>query len=232
MNRNKKATVLFIIITGAFWFYLKADNKKSHYTDSANKTSTSSRAISSTPTPKAPEKGKKVKRKLLPTTPIATYKNEQRLVHRKITSLSKVKKINKKATYAIGDHLILENYFAVKDTTENRLRFQKFESKLGYIIVASDQKPIDSLAVTQNKDSGALGIMTGIITVKLFDFGDYQNTISHSNFTVTNVYDDIKVVHFQIDTSELAISTYEALKNHPNIQRIKLEILEYSRFHR
>ncbi len=227
---KKKIILIFFIISGAIWFIV-SDNEsfESNSFTSTYKKQKAKREISSTPIKKTVSKNNK---RLLATTPIVTYKSEQKLVDRKITSTSKIKKISNKPARTVGDHLILENYFAVIDSKENRQRFDKFERKLGYLFVRGQMKPMDAVVVTQNKDSGALGIMTGVLTVKLYDFSEYQNLIDHSNFSISQLYDHIKVVHYRIDSSELAISTYESLKGHPNIQRMSLEILEYSRFHR
>jgi len=232
MSKNKKYIFLFIFFTGVIWFSFRPGDESSKNSITKVKTEQIDRTVSSIPVKVKKNTSNRVVKKLLPTVPISRFKNEQKLIHRRIPSSSKLKKIKMNSSVSIGDHILLEDYFAVIDSKDNRERFPKFESKLGYLIVRGELKPADSLAVTQNKDSGALGIMTGVLTVKLYDFAQYHNTIEHSNFSISNVYDDIKVVHYKIDSSELAISTYEGLKSHPNVQRVSLEILEYSRFHR
>jgi hypothetical protein len=232
MSKNKKFIILFIFFTGAIWFSFEPAEELREISISDSKFEQIDRAVSSISVKDSMPAPKKRAKKLLPTIPISIFKNEQKLNHRRIPSSSKLIKNKEKSLISVGDHHVLDNYFAVPDSKDNRERFPKFESKLGYLLVKGEFRPADSLAVTQNKDSGALGIMTGVLTVKLYDFADYQNTIDHSNFTISEVYDHINVVHFKLDSSKLAISTYEALKVHPNVQRVKLEILEYSRFHR
>jgi hypothetical protein len=177
----------------------------------------------------------KVKKKLLPPKPIVLYVNEQRNLRRKIDKNSR---INKK-TFQGSDvsthnskYKILDGFFAIVATPENKLKYPDAQEKLNHLIIESEEIPSGAFKVTQNADNGSIGIMTGIIKVKLIDFSLYNQLFEHNNYFVESTYDYINLVHYKFSDIDLALKENENLKSHSNVKRVSLEILEFSRHSR
>jgi hypothetical protein len=134
--------------------------------------------------------------------------------------------VSNEARYKFLDH-----FYAVANTPENRQLYPRAEMKLNYLIVESEA-PLHGLLIVENEETGNLGIFTGVLKVKLNSLQDMETLINHNQYQIINIYDHIQVVQYQIDDVELAIKTYQQLRQNSQVQRVNLEILEYARTHR
>ena len=123
----------------------------------------------------------------------------------------------------------LKGFYAVKKTTENIEQYPHAEVKLGYLIIQSDEEIPDSKAVVENADSGALGIFTGVIKVKLRSLSDKRQILPHQDYHVAKVYDHISVVLYEFDSYDLTLESLEFFRSHSGVKRANIEVLEYVR---
>ena len=185
-----------------------------------------------------PASGKKNQTKKIkasaPTKPISIYLNEQRAQRRRIpTSARRVERVY--PGLAMGDsgkYNILNNFFAVLDTEDNRKLYPDAIHKLNYLIVEGDLPPVDSLKVSQNTDNGTVGIITGVLKVKLKDISMMNQIFEHNNYSIDQSYEHINLVHYKFTSIDQALKSYEELKTNPNVSRVNIEVLEYSRHQR
>jgi hypothetical protein len=240
---NKKRLITFFIaFSGLFLLSKWHSNEKSLFEDRNSVKRGFTLNIDSPkrlPSSLEVKSGKQVKKKLLPPKPIVLYINEQRNLRRKIANSSrrnrKVFK-GKNLSSHKSEYKILDNFFALPFSKENHKKYPDAEIKLNHLIieVASDTLtvPVGALKVTQNRDSGAIGIMTGVLKVKLKDFSLNHELFDHSDYTTESSYDYISLIHYKFDDIDLVLKENDRLKNHPNVSRVSLEILEFSRHSR
>lgn len=165
---------------------------------------------------------------------VASFNNKQRDLDRKISSqmkihLEKNEKINPDFQNDSVGYRFVDYFYAIKDSEENRKRFPGADSKLGYLIVESKVQLEDGKSVVLNSETGNIGIFTGILKVKLSDINYAHQIIPHNNFIITNSYDHINVVHYEIADPILAIETQKKILLNPYVKRVRVEILEYQR---
>lgn len=124
---------------------------------------------------------------------------------------------------------LLNDFVAIRKTKENIDLYKGATQKLGHYIVPKDLATNNSFPVVENTQSSRLGIVTGIITLKVKDLSQVNYLLNHTNFEIKNTYEHINVIHMQFYDYETLINSYEFLKTSPNVIRSNIEILEYER---
>ena len=237
MKRKKKIKIFLttsIVITLGIVFGPKAidhinskaprDLSVSEWNKKVDLIKSPTRSIASVKEPKLAVRIKKV----------ASFNNKQRDIDRKISSSMKIKlekneKINPDFQNDSVGYRFVDHYYALKDNPENRNRFPSAKKKLGFLITESKIPVQDAKAVVLNSETGNIGIFTGILKVKLSDINYAHQIITHNNFIITNTYDHINVVHYEISDPVLAIETQKKILLNPYVKRVRLEIIEYQR---
>ena len=123
----------------------------------------------------------------------------------------------------------LAGFYAVKKTADNEDSYAGADYKLGYFIVASETPITGASVVVENSDTGALGIFTGIIKVKLKDLNEARQILSHQDYEVSKIYDHISVVFYQFDDFDITLNSLAEFREHPGVKRANIEVLEYVR---
>ena len=123
----------------------------------------------------------------------------------------------------------LAGFYAVKKTADNEDLYAGADYKLGYFIIKSDTPVAGASVVVENSDTGALGIFTGIIKVKLKDLNEARQILSHQDYEVSKIYDHISVVFYQFDDFDITLNSLAEFREHPGVKRANIEVLEYVR---
>lgn len=126
-------------------------------------------------------------------------------------------------------YLLLENYYAIKLNDSNRAAYPNAPVKLAHLLVNELQRPPGALHIVENQETSRLAIFTGVISVKLKDFSMADSLITDVFYEVSNYYENIDVVHYQLSSFEDVMRVYSRLQSNSNVMRVKIELLEYSR---
>lgn len=125
----------------------------------------------------------------------------------------------------------IERLFAVKK--DDYPEFKGASEKLGfYILDAESLKrsvPPESLSVVENNETGALGIFTGLISVKFYDLEALKDLSLSVSFNVKIRFDHIAIAHLEFDSYEDTMIAYRELSSIKEVQRVSVEVLEFTR---
>ncbi len=100
--------------------------------------------------------------------------------------------------------------------------------KLGHILIKSDLAPINSVRMVQ-KSNGKVAIFTGVLKLKLFNFDEIYKLDIPGNFEIQESYPHLNWALIQFSTYEETMESFEYLKNHPAIEMVDIELLQYER---
>ncbi len=176
---------------------------------------------------------KQIIKRILRSKPVVNYKNEQRMLDRKIPDHAKMMRLKDGvSTTGIdpdGIYGMSNEHLAIKATAENKKKYPDHIEKLGYIIVRDMDLVEESKRVSVNINTGTYGIITGVLKIKYKDGSDYRSLLDSYEYEVSNSYEHINRVHFQFSDAEIAVKNRSILESNPNVVKVDLEILEYSR---
>lgn len=124
---------------------------------------------------------------------------------------------------------IVDDYVAIRATAKNKEQYKGATYKLGHFIVPKEMASNESLFVVENTETGHLGILTGVITMKVKDLSELNYLLNHSNYEVKNIYEHINVAHFAFFDLDILLQSFETLSTHNQVIRAKIEVLEFER---
>lgn len=139
--------------------------------------------------------------------------------------------------YSESSYHLEPRFYALRNTSKNRRDYPNALEKNGYLIIAAESFSGDDFladedgpkAVVKNAQTGALGVFTGVLKVKLFSFENLDALADNYAAQVREGYPEISVGLLQFDSYEEALMAYKSLREHPWIQRVNVEVLEHER---
>lgn len=129
-----------------------------------------------------------------------------------------------------GEGFFLEDELvAVKGTEYNAGEYPNAPMVNGYFLVDKEIAPQDALAVVVNGESGSYAVFTGILKVKLSEFG-YRDILARNyGGAIEQSYDHIQTVFYRFDGYHETVNALAALKGETSVLRVDVELLEYQR---
>lgn len=130
-----------------------------------------------------------------------------------------------------GDYELIENIGLVSAEFEDQIDPNDIiDRKLGYLFVKdSYQIDIKALGVVKNLDTGSLGILTGIISIKFKKFEHRDQLLRNLRGQISEEYAHLGRVHYlfdQMDDFNQAIGT---IKKSTLVNRYNIEVLEFEK---
>lgn len=122
-----------------------------------------------------------------------------------------------------------EEIHAIKEGDELPSEYQLIETKLGHHIIKTNLTPSNAAAVVLPEGSQSVAIFTGVLKIKFKDYQTGQGLLNDYPGFVTEEYAYISSLLFQMDSYEQTIEAYQQLKNHPEVENVEYELLQYAR---
>jgi len=248
---KKSILILFsfiIVLSVVGYYFLRSNsdqafvNYRHHYTEKEKLNLKKARINESF---KADKKQRKLERNIAQSENSSTQSFKAKNPNRKLDEIKRelslrgadnriqnTREPQSKIVYGDGkgnEYRLLEDYYAVKKTSENENDFPDAEIRLGHFIVPKELAPQDALRVMENAQTGIPAIFTGLIKVKLTNNELSHNVLRNTNYEIEFQYDHINLVMYKFSSLRETMNAKKILDQNPNVVRATIELLEYER---
>ncbi|MBD64365.1 MAG: hypothetical protein CME62_04110 [Halobacteriovoraceae bacterium] len=131
-----------------------------------------------------------------------------------------------------ADLFVVDNHYALDKDDFMPGDFEVLAQRGTFLIIKSDYPPAHALPIVMNEGSRYPGILTGVVTLKFYNYNLGVDELYKSGFEITQEYEHLNTAFIKVQGGKRAQEAFQYFQNHSNVETVELEILKGLRGHK